>query len=198
MNIKKISTIILLTVFVTMFLSIEISAANWSIDEAVSVVETRLNQEEWNNMKNKIDSRMKAKEYLNSKNSRPMILLESIAGGICILASIVGLVLKRPEVSLIPIFIFLFLTSFILLFFNSKKPTDEDIAKAKIELGLEVDVNSNEYIVSTTKEMINEIYSKGDTVEEYTQEEAIKEVLRLVGISRGKINLVDFKTSLYW
>lgn len=197
MNIKKISTIILLTVFVTMFLSIEISAANWSIDEAVSVVETRLNQEEWNNMKNKIDSRMKAKEYLNSKNSRPMILLESIAGGICILASIVGLVLKRPEVSLIPIFIFLFLTSFILLFFNSKKPTDEDIAKAKIELGLEVDVNSNEYIVSTTKEMINEIYSKGDTVEEYTQEEAIKEVLRLVGISRGKINLVDFKTSLY-
>lgn len=196
-NNKRISIFLLIAIIAISLLPIRVRAATWSTDEAVETVEARIGRDNESNL----NSNVEVIEYLQKKELRVIKILAVIAFAICILIIVLGAIYNWLLTPAIPLVIFIVVFSIYSLV-RDRDVSEVDKSEARIELGLEdeIDTDSDEYLFNVVKEIVNEIYSKGDIVEEYTQEQATKEVLRLIGISRGRVissDLIKFKTSVY-
>ena len=117
-----------------------------------------------------------------------MIFLYILVGIIFIISVVLLIYFVKGDIipnPMIPTMLFLTVLPFYMLLFNNY-PSKEDIEKAKAELKIE-DVDSEEYIKKTTQEVVDVIYSSGDTISFYSREEATSEITRKMGISEGKV-----------
>lgn len=167
------------------FLAVQSKAAEWKEEEVIELVKRKINKARLDSYDENIKLESDIREDLIKKR---MIFLYIFVGIIFIISVLLiiyfvkGGIIPNP---MIPTMLFLMVLPFWMLLFNNY-PSKEDIEKVKAELKVE-DVDSEEYIKKTTQEVVDEIYSSGDTIFSYSQEEAISEITRKMGISEGKV-----------
>lgn len=184
-NIKRL--IIVIAVVFTLFnsLAVQSRAAEWSEEEVVELIKTRISKERFEDFGRNMKTESDIRDDLIKKR---MIFLYIFVGIIFIISVVLliyfvkGGIIPNP---MIPTMLFLTVLPFYMLLFNNY-PSKEDIEKAKAELKIE-DVDSEEYIKKTIQEVVDEIYSSGDTIFSYSREEATSEITRKMGISEGKV-----------
>lgn len=184
-NIKRLIIVIAVVFTLFNFLTVQSKAAEWSGEEVVELIKTKINKERFEDSERNRKTESDIRDDLIKKR---MIFLYIFVGIIFIISValliyfVKGGIMPNP---MIPTMLFLTVLPFYMLLFNGY-PSKEDIEKAKAELKIE-DVDSKEYIKKTTQEVVDEIYSSGDTISSYSQEEAISKITRKMGISEGKV-----------
>lgn len=184
-NIKRLIIFIAVVFTLFNFLTVQSKAAEWSEEEVVELIKTKINKERFEDSERNRKTESDIRDDLIKSR---MIYLYVYVGIIFIISVVLliyfvkGGIIPNP---MIPTMLFLTVLPFYMLLFNSY-PDKEDIEKAKSELQIE-DVDSEEYIKKTIKEVVSEIYSSEDIIDNYSLEEATKEITRKIGILEGKV-----------
>lgn len=167
------------------FLTVQSKAAEWSEEEVIELVRSKINKVRFD----RYDENMKLESDIREDLIKDRAIFVYIYAGIVVIINIVLLVLMTKDIIETSPVILTLITLTILpvyvIFFNGY-PSNEDIAKEKAKFKIE-DVDSGEFLIKTTKEVVKEIYSSGDTINSYSIEEATEEITRKIGILEGKV-----------
>lgn len=184
-SIKRLITVMAVLFALFNLVAVQSKAAEWSEEEVIELVRSKINKARFD----RHDENMKLEADIREDLIKDRAIFVFIYAGIVVIINIVLLILMfRDKIETSPVILALITLTILpvyALFFNGY-PSNEDIAKEKAKFKIE-DVDSEEFLIKTTKEVVKEIYSSGDIINNYSIEEATEEITRKIGISEGKV-----------
>lgn len=166
-------------------LAVQLKAAEWSEDEVVDLIKTKINKQRFDDLEknNKVEAEIE--ESLTEDRAKYLYAYMGVLLIISIIICVVAIKTETPNHILGAVILWLTVVPVYELIFKGL-PSKEDVAKRKAELGIEA-TDETEIIKKTISGVLDEIYSSGDTINNYSIEEATEEITRKIGISEGKV-----------
>lgn len=184
-NIKRIIMFMAVVFALFNFLAVQSKAAEWSEEEAVELIKTRISKERFEDSEknNKVEATVE--KSLVEDRVKLLYVYMGILLIISIITVVVAIKTETPNYILSAAFLWLSVFPVYTLLFSGF-PSKEDVAKRKAELGIEAK-DETEVIKKIISGVLDEIYSSGDTISSYSLEEATEEINKQIGISEGKV-----------
>lgn len=188
-NIKRL--VMVMTVVFALFnlLAVQSKAAEWKEDEVVDLIKTKINKYRFDDLEKNNKLEAEIEKSLEEDRAKYLYAYMGVLLIISIIICVVAIKAETPKYILGAAILWLTVVPVYKLIFNGF-PSEEDVAKRKAELGIEA-TDETEVIKKTIKEVIDEIYTAGDTINSYSIEEATEEITRKIEISEGKVLKYD-------
>lgn len=184
-NIKRIIMVMTVVFALFNFLAVQSKAAEWTEDEVVNLIQTKINKQRVNDFEKNRNLEIEIKNSLRKDRAKIMYVYMGILLAISLFLCAVAVKTRTPNYIVGAAILWLTVVPVGMIIFDGY-PSEEEVAQRKAEMGIET-ADETEFVRETISGVLDEIYSSGDTVKDYQIEEATKEITRKIGILEGKV-----------